>query len=42
MLVRIYALYYRKQWIVRCVALLLLVQTIMNAWLLTRGEGESS
>ncbi|KAF9468654.1 hypothetical protein BDZ94DRAFT_1232213 [Collybia nuda] len=38
MLLRIYALYYRRQWIVRCVALLLLIQTAMNAWLLTRGE----
>lgn len=40
MLLRIYALYYTRQWVVRCVALLLLVQTVVYGWLLTRGVGK--
>lgn len=39
MLLRIYALYHAKRWIVGCVAALLVVQVCMNGWLLTRGEG---
>ncbi|KAF9468655.1 hypothetical protein BDZ94DRAFT_1245925 [Collybia nuda] len=38
MLLRIYALYYNQRWIVGGVAFLLLFQTCMNGWLLTRGE----
>ncbi|TFK39075.1 hypothetical protein BDQ12DRAFT_722916 [Crucibulum laeve] len=38
MLLRIYALYYRQRAIIFGVAVLLLIQFTMNAWLLTRGE----
>jgi len=38
MLIRIHALYSKQKWIVGGLAFLLLCQTIMNAWLLTKGE----
>ena len=38
MLYRIYALYQSRKWIVAGVGLLLLVQTTVNAWLMTHGE----
>jgi len=38
MLLRIYALYYRQKWVVVSVAVLLLFQTCMMSWLLTRGQ----
>lgn len=38
MLLRIYALYHQQRWIVAGVGLLLVVQAIINGWLLTQGE----
>ncbi|KAF9468653.1 hypothetical protein BDZ94DRAFT_687734 [Collybia nuda] len=38
MLIRIYALYRDKLWAVKCVAPLLLVEVVVNGWLLTKGK----
>jgi hypothetical protein len=38
MLLRINALYPHQKWITRGLALLLIFETVMNAWLISRGQ----